>query len=156
MTKPDFIWERLPQTYALCYPNEKIKLVLSFSFWVVLNIGRSQPFSKEVALMRLHYLTWVTFRAAGLTENDFILAAKINGLNVHHLLRRKVGKWANSVNLWVLLILNNKWSVCKRCARYGGFIVCLIFGMMDVLECSILRSLVLTRSVLSPFPLILY
>ncbi|KAJ6886211.1 hypothetical protein NC651_026787 [Populus alba x Populus x berolinensis] len=25
----------------------------------------------------------------GLTENDFILAAKINGLNLHHLLRKK-------------------------------------------------------------------
>ncbi|GMN43354.1 hypothetical protein TIFTF001_012558 [Ficus carica] len=28
----------------------------------------------------------------GLTENDFILAAKINAIDLHHLLRRKVAK----------------------------------------------------------------
>ncbi|KAH7568624.1 hypothetical protein JRO89_XS06G0024100 [Xanthoceras sorbifolium] len=31
-----------------------------------------------------------THAVGGLTENDFILAAKINGLDLHHLLRRKV------------------------------------------------------------------
>ncbi|XP_015575004.1 pterin-4-alpha-carbinolamine dehydratase 2, mitochondrial [Ricinus communis] len=32
-----------------------------------------------------------THAVGGLTENDFILAAKINGLNLHQLLRKKVG-----------------------------------------------------------------
>ncbi|WCJ27318.1 Transcriptional coactivator/pterin dehydratase [Euphorbia peplus] len=31
-----------------------------------------------------------THAVGGLTENDFILAAKINGLDLHHLLRKKV------------------------------------------------------------------
>ncbi|KAJ8761960.1 hypothetical protein K2173_006562 [Erythroxylum novogranatense] len=31
-----------------------------------------------------------THAVGGLTENDFILAAKINGLDLHHLLRNKV------------------------------------------------------------------
>ncbi|KAF2314656.1 hypothetical protein GH714_028286 [Hevea brasiliensis] len=30
-----------------------------------------------------------THAVGGLTENDFILAAKINGLDLHHLLRKK-------------------------------------------------------------------
>lgn len=33
----------------------------------------------------------------GLTENDFILAAKINELNVHGLLRRKASDWESSI-----------------------------------------------------------
>ena len=33
-----------------------------------------------------------THAIGGLTENDFILAAKIDRLNVHHLLSRKVAK----------------------------------------------------------------
>ena len=47
--------------------------ILKFFLFVINNIG----------LIMIHAFT------GGLTENDFILAAKINGLNLHHLLRKK-------------------------------------------------------------------
>ncbi|KAL3576357.1 hypothetical protein D5086_021640 [Populus alba] len=41
-------------------------------------------------------------KVGGLTENDFILAAKINGLNLHHLLRNKAAAWlVNTIRLQV-------------------------------------------------------
>lgn len=37
--------------------------------------------------------------AGGLTENDFILAAKIDKLDLNDLLRRKASYWANNAML---------------------------------------------------------
>ncbi|XP_075667051.1 pterin-4-alpha-carbinolamine dehydratase 2, mitochondrial isoform X2 [Castanea sativa] len=57
----------------------------------VLKLNRSmkvKSFTKGLELFQL--IAGVAEAEGGLTENDFILATKINKLNMHHLLRRKV------------------------------------------------------------------
>lgn len=45
--------------------------------------------SKIVLCFNMYLLDMMYSFADGLTDNDFILAAKINGLDLQHLLRRK-------------------------------------------------------------------
>lgn len=86
--------------------NEGGKLKLSRS-WKVKSFTKGLEFFQAVASVAeaeghhpdLHLVGWNnvtidiwTHAIGGLTENDFILAAKINGLDVTHLLRTKPAK----------------------------------------------------------------
>ncbi|PSR98675.1 Pterin-4-alpha-carbinolamine dehydratase [Actinidia chinensis var. chinensis] len=86
--------------------NEGSTMKLSRS-WKVKTFLKGLEFFEAVANVAeaeghhpdLHLVGWNnvkidiwTHAIGGLTENDFILAAKIDGLNVHHLLSRKVAK----------------------------------------------------------------
>jgi 4a-hydroxytetrahydrobiopterin dehydratase len=86
--------------------NEGGRLRLSRS-WKVKTFLKGLEFFQAVANVAeaeghhpdLHLVEWNnvkieiwTHAVGGLTENDFILAAKINGLNLHHLVGRKASK----------------------------------------------------------------
>ena len=73
--------------------------------WKVKSFTKGLDFFKLVADVAeaeghhpdLHLVGWNNVRieiwthaVGGLTENDFILAAKINGLDLHHLLRKSI------------------------------------------------------------------
>ncbi|XP_057472009.1 pterin-4-alpha-carbinolamine dehydratase 2, mitochondrial isoform X2 [Actinidia eriantha] len=63
-------------------------------FGAVANVAEAEGHHPDLHLVGWNNVKidiW-THAIGGLTENDFILAAKINGLNVHHLLSRKVAK----------------------------------------------------------------
>nr|XP_009617186.2 pterin-4-alpha-carbinolamine dehydratase 2, mitochondrial isoform X2 [Nicotiana tomentosiformis] len=79
--------------------------------WKVKTFSKGLEFFQEVANVAeaeghhpdLHLVGWNnviidiwTHSVGGLTENDFILAAKINGLDVQHLLSKKTAKSAQS------------------------------------------------------------
>ncbi|KAL9346415.1 hypothetical protein Peur_061268 [Populus x canadensis] len=60
-------------------------------FKLVGNVAEAEGHHPDLHLVGWNNITieiW-THAVGGLTENDFILAAKINGLNLHHLLRKK-------------------------------------------------------------------
>ncbi|CAK7350271.1 unnamed protein product [Dovyalis caffra] len=60
-------------------------------FQLVGNVAETEGHHPDLHLVGWNNITveiW-THAVGGLTENDFILAAKINGLNLHHLLRKK-------------------------------------------------------------------
>ncbi|KAG6790164.1 hypothetical protein POTOM_006312 [Populus tomentosa] len=59
-------------------------------FQLVGNVAETEGHHPDLHLVGWNNITieiW-THAVGGLTENDFILAAKINGLNLHHLLRK--------------------------------------------------------------------
>ncbi|XVF87213.1 hypothetical protein PTKIN_Ptkin18bG0100900 [Pterospermum kingtungense] len=61
-------------------------------FQLVANIAEAEGHHPDLHLVGWNNVTleiW-THAIGGLTENDFILAAKINELDLHHLLRKKV------------------------------------------------------------------
>ncbi|KAK3037414.1 hypothetical protein RJ639_030176, partial [Escallonia herrerae] len=75
--------------------------------WKVKTFMKGLAFFEEVARLAeaeghhpdLHLVGWNnvkieiwTHSVGGLTENDFVLAAKISGLDLHHLLSKKVAK----------------------------------------------------------------
>ncbi|XP_004512034.2 pterin-4-alpha-carbinolamine dehydratase 2, mitochondrial [Cicer arietinum] len=93
----------IPQVSEWNLVNEGGSLKLSRS-WKVKSFNKGLEFFRLIADLAeaeghhpdLHLVGWNnvtieiwTHSAGGLTENDFILAAKINELNVHSLLRRK-------------------------------------------------------------------
>ncbi|KAJ7947155.1 Transcriptional coactivator/pterin dehydratase [Quillaja saponaria] len=93
----------IPQVAGWNLVNEGGTLKLNRS-WKVKSFTKGLEFFKIVADVAeaeghhpdLHLVGWNnvtieiwTHAVGGLTENDFILAAKINGLGVQHLLRRK-------------------------------------------------------------------
>ncbi|XP_011045374.1 PREDICTED: uncharacterized protein LOC105140292 [Populus euphratica] len=60
-------------------------------FKLVGNVAEAEGHHPDLHLVGWNNITieiW-THAMGGLTENDFILAARINGLNLHHLLRKK-------------------------------------------------------------------
>ncbi|KAJ6751686.1 hypothetical protein OIU85_002143 [Salix viminalis] len=60
-------------------------------FQLVGNVAETEGHHPDLHLVGWNNVTieiW-THAVGGLTENDFILAAKINGLDLHHLLRKK-------------------------------------------------------------------
>ncbi|XP_007025171.2 PREDICTED: putative pterin-4-alpha-carbinolamine dehydratase [Theobroma cacao] len=61
-------------------------------FQLIADIAEAEGHHPDLHLVGWNNVTvdiW-THAVGGLTENDFILAAKINGLDLHHLLRKKV------------------------------------------------------------------
>ncbi|OMO93895.1 Transcriptional coactivator/pterin dehydratase [Corchorus capsularis] len=61
-------------------------------FQLIADIAEAEGHHPDLHLVGWNNVTveiW-THAAGGLTENDFILAAKINDLDLHHLLRKKV------------------------------------------------------------------
>ncbi|XAR59306.1 hypothetical protein NMG60_11015089 [Bertholletia excelsa] len=63
-------------------------------FQAVANVAEVEGHHPDLHLVKWNNVTidiW-THAVGGLTENDFILAAKIGGLDLHHLLGRKASK----------------------------------------------------------------
>ncbi|KAF3966437.1 hypothetical protein ACB098_05G119500 [Castanea mollissima] len=61
-------------------------------FQLIAGVAEAEAHHPDLHLVEWNNITieiW-THAVGGLTENDFILATKINKLNMHHLLRRKV------------------------------------------------------------------
>ncbi|XP_027340779.1 pterin-4-alpha-carbinolamine dehydratase 2, mitochondrial-like isoform X1 [Abrus precatorius] len=91
----------IPEDWSLVKEDGALKLRRS---WKVKTFTKGLEFFRIIADLAeaeghhpdLHLVGWNnvtieiwTHSVGGLTENDFILAAKINGLNLHELLRRK-------------------------------------------------------------------